>query len=78
MAAELEEKEAIALQQRMAAALSDADFQTPAMPPVRQGDPMGIGYTICIQCCFLTLGAHMYRGSQYLVCVYVCVSVHYF
>ena len=32
MAAELEEKEAIALQQRMAAALKDADFQPPSLP----------------------------------------------
>ena len=32
MAAELEEKEAIALQQRMAAAISEADFMAPTLP----------------------------------------------
>ena len=32
MAAELEEKEAIALQQRMTAALSEADFLAPTIP----------------------------------------------
>ena len=28
-----------------------------------------------LQCCSLTLGAHVQRGLQYLVCVSVCVSV---
>ena len=32
MAAELEEKEAIALQQRMAAALKEEDFLAPSLP----------------------------------------------
>ena len=32
MAAELEEKEAIALQQRMTAAISEADFMAPTLP----------------------------------------------
>ena len=32
MAAELEEKEAIALQKRLTAAISEADFKAPALP----------------------------------------------
>ena len=38
MAAELEEKEAIALQQRLTAAISEADFMAPSLP-VRNSNP---------------------------------------